>query len=288
MWSDKSAPSCATPAVCLSFCTDLQLAHSCTQAPTMRSAASATTLCQTPAPTRMAARAARCSVAGAGQPAAPPARAAPPAVPRRLLLAGAAAAAAALVPAQSAQAFGSGFPGYDVNMDARKRAAERNQREIDAMMERGELPRRRAAALQQQGCTCPCCSLLAMLTSPSPPMSQPRPCLSPPLPPCPLPHECPSPCSRGVQGKTGGREGGGGGGSTQTRSSRRATSSCAGGASKRPVEELPGQAAELRPRFARLAQVEPTALAPAAVWAGIAPRARAGGSEKNNCLQRGI
>ncbi|PSC75630.1 cyclin-H1-1 isoform X1 [Micractinium conductrix] len=55
-------------------------------------------------------------------------------------------AAAALVPAQSAQAFGSGFPGYDVNMDARKRAAERNQREIDAMMERAaEFKAKRAA-----------------------------------------------------------------------------------------------------------------------------------------------
>jgi hypothetical protein len=73
----------------------------------------------------------------AQQPPATPAIAA--ALPRRALLA-AAAAVAALTPVRSALAFGSGFPGYDINMDARKRAADRNKRENEAMMAKGELP----------------------------------------------------------------------------------------------------------------------------------------------------
>jgi hypothetical protein len=63
---------------------------------------------------------------------------------RRSLLAksflGVAAAAIATVasPAQEALAFGSGFPGYDVNLDGRKRAMERNKREMQADLARGE------------------------------------------------------------------------------------------------------------------------------------------------------
>jgi hypothetical protein len=41
-------------------------------------------------------------------------------------------------PAQEALAFGSGFPGYDVNLDGRKRAMERNKREMQADLDRGE------------------------------------------------------------------------------------------------------------------------------------------------------
>jgi hypothetical protein len=57
---------------------------------------------------------------------------------RAALAAAAAAAAAALAPAQSALAFGSGFPGYDINLDGRKRAFDRNKREMQAELERGE------------------------------------------------------------------------------------------------------------------------------------------------------
>ena len=98
-------------------------------------------LCRLPARSQTAT--ARRIVVAAAQPPAPPAQAAPPpAAPRRLLLAAAAAAVAALLPVDSAQAFGSGFPGYDVNMDARKRAEERNKREIEAMMARAGARRR--------------------------------------------------------------------------------------------------------------------------------------------------
>ena len=38
---------------------------------------------------------------------------------------------------------------YDVNMDARKRAEERNKAEVAAMMEKGEGQRQRMAAAQQ-------------------------------------------------------------------------------------------------------------------------------------------
>ncbi len=53
---------------------------------------------------------------------------------------GVAAAAIATVasPVQEALAFGSGFPGYDVNLDGRKRAMERNKREMQADLARGE------------------------------------------------------------------------------------------------------------------------------------------------------
>ncbi|GAX84839.1 hypothetical protein CEUSTIGMA_g12260.t1 [Chlamydomonas eustigma] len=40
---------------------------------------------------------------------------------------------------KAALAFGSGFPGYDMNLDGRKRALERNKREL-------ELERQKAAA----------------------------------------------------------------------------------------------------------------------------------------------
>jgi hypothetical protein len=68
-----------------------------------------------------------------------PVAAAPLLLGRRSALAAAAAAAAAvLAPAQSALAFGSGFPGYDINLDGRKRAFDRNKREMQAELERGE------------------------------------------------------------------------------------------------------------------------------------------------------
>uniref|UniRef100_A0A6S8GWH0 Uncharacterized protein n=1 Tax=Dunaliella tertiolecta TaxID=3047 RepID=A0A6S8GWH0_DUNTE len=35
-----------------------------------------------------------------------------------------------------AHAFGVGFPGYDLNVDARRRAQERNQRELDEQKQR--------------------------------------------------------------------------------------------------------------------------------------------------------
>ena len=53
------------------------------------------------------------------------------------MLTGIAAAAAAALP-QPALAFGSGFPGYDVNLDGRKRALDRNKREMQAELDRGE------------------------------------------------------------------------------------------------------------------------------------------------------
>ena len=48
------------------------------------------------------------------------------------------AAAAATISPAPASAFGTGFPGYDVNLDARKRALDRNKREMQAELDRGE------------------------------------------------------------------------------------------------------------------------------------------------------
>ncbi len=65
------------------------------------------------------------------------------------MLAGAAAGAAVLLPAvvpQAAEAFGTGFPGYDVNLDGRKRALERNKREMAAELERAAAYRAKLAA----------------------------------------------------------------------------------------------------------------------------------------------
>lgn len=52
--------------------------------------------------------------------------------------AGAAAALAVAAPAPRALAFGNGFPGYDINLDGRKRALDRNKREMEAELARGE------------------------------------------------------------------------------------------------------------------------------------------------------
>lgn len=41
-------------------------------------------------------------------------------------------AAISLVPSPAALAFGNGFPGYDINVEGRKRALDRNKREMEA------------------------------------------------------------------------------------------------------------------------------------------------------------
>ena len=58
---------------------------------------------------------------------------------RRALLAAVLAVGAAVAQAPAALAFGSGFPGYDVNMDARKRAQDRIKKELQADLDRGAL-----------------------------------------------------------------------------------------------------------------------------------------------------
>lgn len=62
---------------------------------------------------------------------------------RRSLLAGGAAGAAALLAAAPALAFGNGIPGYDINMDARKRAQDRIKKEMEADLERAAEYRRK-------------------------------------------------------------------------------------------------------------------------------------------------
>lgn len=52
-----------------------------------------------------------------------------------LALSLAATAASALMPS-AATAFGNGFPGYDINLDGRKRALDRNKREMEAELEK--------------------------------------------------------------------------------------------------------------------------------------------------------
>jgi hypothetical protein len=175
---------------------------SCSQSPAMQSAASvsvATSLRSAAAAPRTATRTAlgsscRCA---AQQPAARPAVAA--ALPRRALLAGGAAAAvAALAPVQPCAAFGSGFPGYDVNMDARKRAADRNRRENDAMMAKGEHSCVSGTAAREQWG-----ARAAVRPIPIP---GPAPCPDPPHPPTGS-----STCSRAVSCKAGSRQGSGDG-----------------------------------------------------------------------------
>eukprot|EP00798_Chlamydomonas_sp_ICE-L_P008303 gene8303-1575_t len=57
-------------------------------------------------------------------------------VTRRMGLVALTASAAAMV-AQPVFAFSSGFPGYDMNYEARKRSEDRNKREIQAEVEKG-------------------------------------------------------------------------------------------------------------------------------------------------------
>ena len=66
---------------------------------------------------------------------------------RRALLSTGLIAAAALVLSspQPAQAFGSGFPGYDINKDARKRAQDRIKRERQADLDRAAAYRAKLA-----------------------------------------------------------------------------------------------------------------------------------------------
>jgi len=87
----------------------------------------------------------RSSMAGAA--AAPPRpgvvhAAAAPAATRRALLSTLFTAAGAVVAVgaapQAALAFGNGFPGYDINLDGRKRAMERNKRELQREREKGD------------------------------------------------------------------------------------------------------------------------------------------------------
>jgi hypothetical protein len=68
---------------------------------------------------------------------------------RSFLAVAVAAAAAVILPASApapAQAFGSGFPGYDINMDGRKRALDRNKREMQAELDRAAAYRAKLAA----------------------------------------------------------------------------------------------------------------------------------------------
>ena len=61
------------------------------------------------------------------------------ALPRRVALGALVAIGAAVFgPTQEALAFGSGIPGYDVNMDARKRAQARIKAEMKADLDRGK------------------------------------------------------------------------------------------------------------------------------------------------------
>ena len=75
---------------------------------------------------------------------------------RALLSAGLLAGAALLLSSpQPAQAFGSGFPGYDMNVDARKRAQERikRERQVDldkAAAYRAKLAEDKAAAAAKE------------------------------------------------------------------------------------------------------------------------------------------
>lgn len=69
---------------------------------------------------------------------------------RSILNAAGLAVAALLVPfaasTPAAQAFGSGFPGYDMNLDARKRAQERIKREMQADLDKAAAYRAKLAA----------------------------------------------------------------------------------------------------------------------------------------------
>lgn len=68
---------------------------------------------------------------------------------RRSILTMVALIGVAVIPAAApspAQAFGSGFPGYDVNMDARKRAQDRIKREMQAELDRAAAYRAKLAA----------------------------------------------------------------------------------------------------------------------------------------------
>jgi hypothetical protein len=63
-----------------------------------------------------------------------------------MLSAGFIAGAALLLSSpQPAQAFGSGFPGYDINVDARKRAKDRIKREMQADLDRAAAYRAKLA-----------------------------------------------------------------------------------------------------------------------------------------------
>ena len=76
-----------------------------------------------------------------------------PVASRRGLLLGAVAMPAFFIasPFDSAHAFGNGFPGYDVNLDGRKRALERNKREMEADKKRAaEFRAKRDAAKEQK------------------------------------------------------------------------------------------------------------------------------------------
>lgn len=65
---------------------------------------------------------------------------------RALLSTGLFAGAALLLSSpQPAQAFGSGFPGYDMNLDGRKRAQERIKREKQADLDRAAAYRAKLA-----------------------------------------------------------------------------------------------------------------------------------------------
>ena len=78
---------------------------------------------------------------------------APSMATRRGLLLGAVAIPAIIIasPFDSAHAFGNGFPGYDVNLDGRKRALERNKRELEADRKRAaEFRAKRDAAKDQK------------------------------------------------------------------------------------------------------------------------------------------
>ncbi len=55
---------------------------------------------------------------------------------RRLMLSSVLAAAAALAATPAAHAFGSGFPGYDVNLNARKKIKEANAAELQREMKK--------------------------------------------------------------------------------------------------------------------------------------------------------
>ncbi len=71
---------------------------------------------------------------------------------RRSLLAGGAAGVAALLAAAPvlftagpAQSFGVGFPGYDISIEGRKRATDRNKKEMNAELARAAEYRRKLA-----------------------------------------------------------------------------------------------------------------------------------------------